>query len=216
MAILQYAIDVTNEERALWLAREAFANGVTWVEAGHVLIKSAGIEVVSKLRALNPDAVIIADMKTMDMGGEEVELAASAGANLVMVCAAASDGTVKAALAAAKQYGVRVTASLMGVRDKYQRAREIDSLGVDYILAHKGIDEDFDWFDAEHCQMLKRMVADLKTPLAIGGGINENNYSLVNSLGFALVISGRGITEAPDPGQAARRLAQLVSNSNAS
>ena len=213
MVILQYAIDVTDQEHALELARQAVANGVSWIEAGHVLIKAAGIEVVSNLKALNPTGVTVADMKTMDMGGEEVELAAKAGADLVMVCAAASDGTVRAAISAARRCRVQVTASLMGVRDKYERACEIDAMAPDFILAHKGIDEHFDWFDAEHSRMLKRMVADLKTPLGIAGGLNESNYPKLKGLGFAMVISGRGITEAPDPGVAAGRLVQLVANS---
>ena len=54
MAVLQYAIDVIEQDRALWLARQALANGVQWLEAGHVLIKAAGVGVVSKLKALKP------------------------------------------------------------------------------------------------------------------------------------------------------------------
>ena len=213
MAVLQYAVDVTDQQLALNLAQQAIANGVKWIEAGHVLIKAVGIEVVSKIKALNPDGITIADMKTMDMGSEEVELAAGAGADLVMVCAAASDGTVQASIAAAKRCGILITASLMGVRDKYQRAQEIDSFGLDYILAHKGIDEHFDWFDPEYSQLLNRMVKNLKTPLAIGGGINEDNYHFLTNMGFAIVISGRGISDAPDPGVAAKRLVRLMSNS---
>ena len=213
MAVLQYAIDVIEQDRALWLAREAMANGVRWVEAGHVLIKAASIGIVSKFKALAADCVIVADMKTMDMGAEEVKLAAKAGADVVMVCGAASDGTVEAAVAAARKYGVRITVSLMGIRDQYCRAKQLDQLGVDYILAHRGIDDKFEWFDADHTAVLRRMVADIKTPLAIGGGINESNYPLVKDMGFAIIISGRGITEAKDPGRAARRLVNLAANS---
>ena len=115
MAALQYAIDVIEQDHALWLARQALANGVQWLEAGHVLIKAAGVGVVSKLKSLSPEGVIVADMKTMDMGAEEVKLAAAAGADVVMVCGAASDGTIQAAVDAAGKSGVRITASLMGI-----------------------------------------------------------------------------------------------------
>ena len=213
MAVLQYAIDVIEQDRALWLARQALANGVQWLEAGHVLIKAAGVGVVSKLKALNPEGVVVADMKTMDMGAEEVKLAAKAGADVVMVCGAASDGTIEAAVNAAKMSSVRVTASLMGIRDQYCRAKQLDQLGVDYILAHRGIDDTFDWFDPDHTDLLNRMVADIKTPLAIGGGITESNYPALTHMGFAIIISGRGITEADDPGQAARKLLKLAANS---
>ena len=213
MAVLQYAIDVIEQERALWLARQALTNGVQWLEAGHVLIKAAGVGVISKLKSLHPEGIIVADMKTMDMGAEEVKLAAAAGADVVMVCGAASDGTIQAAVDAAGKFGVRITASLMGVRDQYCRAEQLDQLGVDYILAHRGIDDKFDWFDSDHTELLNRMVAEIKTPLAIGGGINESNYPSLKHMGFAIIISGRGITEAKDPGQAARRLLKLAANS---
>jgi 3-hexulose-6-phosphate synthase/6-phospho-3-hexuloisomerase len=213
MAVLQYAIDVIDQDRALWLAREALANGVRWIEAGHVLIKAAGIGIVSRLKALDPNCVVIADMKTMDMAAEEVGLAAKAGADVVMVCGAASDGVIEAAVATAQKSGVRVIASLMGIRDQYCRAKEIDPSGVDYILAHRGIDDKFNWFDPDHVALLKRITSDIRTPLAIGGGINESNYPMLKDMGFAIIISGRGITEAPDPGKAARRLVELASNS---
>lgn len=214
MAVLQYAIDVTDEKRALWLAGQAVANGVKWLEAGHVLIKAVGIEIVANFKRLNPDGVVVADMKTMDMGAEEVALAAGAGADLVMVCGAASDGVVLAAVDTAKKSGIRVTASLMGIRDQYQRAAQLDVLGVDYILAHRGIDDKFNWFDPDRFQVLERMVAGINTPLAIGGGINESNYPLLMELGFAIIISGRGITDAADPGLAAQHLVELASNSS--
>ena len=100
----------------------------------------------------------------------------------------------------------------MGIRGQYCRAKQQDLLGVDYILAHKGIDNKFDWFDPDHTLLLKRMVVDIKTPLAIGGSINESNYPLLKDLGFAIIISGRGITESEEPDQAACRLVKLAAN----
>jgi len=155
-------------------------------------------------------------MKTMDMGAEEVKLAAKTGADVVMVCGVASDGTVEAAVAAARKSGVRLTASLMGIRDQYCRAKQVDQLGVDYILPHRGTDDKFEWFDADHTALLRRMMADIKTPLVICGGINESNYSLVKDMGFAIKISGRGITSAKDPGRATRWLVNLAANSTGS
>jgi len=211
MAVLQYAIDVTNEKEALSLAHQAAANGVQWLEAGHVLIKAVGVQIVTKLKERHPQCVVIADMKTMDMGAEEAEVAARAGADLVMVCGAASDGVVEAAVSTARKHGVRITCSLMGVRDQFSRATQLDRMGVDFILAHRGIDDTFDWFSPDRMEVLKQLAANIKTPLAIGGGINEANFPLVKELGFSVIISGRGITEADDPGQAAKHLPESAS-----
>ena len=120
MAHLQYAVDATDEAQALRLARVARDNGVQWIEAGHVLVKAAGISIVTRFKEIFPDGVVVADMKTMDMGAEEVRVAANAGADVVMICGgAASDGVVHAAVDEAKSRGVRLTASMMGVRDQY-------------------------------------------------------------------------------------------------
>jgi 3-keto-L-gulonate-6-phosphate decarboxylase len=88
---LHYALDVKTTEEALRYATVATAKGVTLLEAGSLLIKSAGIEVVTALKEACPEATVIADMKTMDVGGEEVRLAADAGADEVIVAAAAAD-----------------------------------------------------------------------------------------------------------------------------
>ena len=212
MAIVQYAIDVLEEDRALWLGDQAVNNGVRCLEAGHVLIKAVGIQIIPKFKKLHPDCHVVADMKTMDMGGGEVELAASYGADIVMVCGAASDGVIESAVTTASKTGVRITSSLMGIRDQYARAKQIDSMGVNYILAHRGYDDTFNWTDAENVKVLDRMVTNIRTPLAIGGAINEENYPMLNNMGFAIIISGRGITNSDDPGNAARKLVDLSNN----
>lgn len=213
MAVLQYAIDVTDQAQALSLAKQAVDNGVVCMEAGHVLVKAVGVQIVTRFKELDSKCIVVADMKTMDMGADEVEIAVDAGADRVMVCGAASDGVIEAAVETARRRGVKIIASLMGVRDQYTRALELEPLGVDFILAHRGIDDKFNWFDPEHSEVLRRMAADVKTPLAIGGGINESNYPMLNGMGFSVIISGRGITEAPDPGKAARRLVDLSAES---
>jgi 3-hexulose-6-phosphate synthase and related proteins len=52
--ILQVALDLTEEKRALQIAEEAVAGGADWIEAGTPLIKSEGMHVVRSLRAKFP------------------------------------------------------------------------------------------------------------------------------------------------------------------
>src|SRR4051794_39838527 len=116
---LQYAIDVFSRDDALRLAALAVEAGVRCLEAGHVLVKICGAGIISDLRREFGNAVeVVADMKTMDMGGDEVRVAAEAGADLVIVCGAASNGVVQAALNEASRQNVEILISLMGVRDR--------------------------------------------------------------------------------------------------
>src|SRR5688572_26389182 len=81
--VLQIALDEVNLDRAIQYAREAVAGGVDWVEAGTPLIKAAGLDAVRALRREFPDKVVVADMKTMDTGAFETEMAVKAGAGVV-------------------------------------------------------------------------------------------------------------------------------------
>ena len=78
--ILQVALDVLEIDRALQIAKEAIEGGADWIEAGTPLIKSEGMDAIRKLKEAFPGYVILADMKTMDTGAMEVEMAAKAGA----------------------------------------------------------------------------------------------------------------------------------------
>lgn len=65
------------------------------------------------MRKAFPDRTILADMKTVDTGAIEVEMAAKAGADVVIVLGSADDSTLlDALLPPAHKYGVRVNGRL--------------------------------------------------------------------------------------------------------
>ena len=115
--VVQLALDFLNLEQALRAAAEALPAGITWVEAGTPLIKSEGLEAVRRLRAAHPQATVVADMKVMDAGRTEVEAARKAGADVVMVLAAATDATIRDCVDAGRHLGVAIGCDLLGVAD---------------------------------------------------------------------------------------------------
>ncbi|MCJ7571729.1 MAG: orotidine 5'-phosphate decarboxylase, partial [Candidatus Thermoplasmatota archaeon] len=139
--ILQVALDLLNEHRAIQIAKESVKGGADWLEAGTPLIKSEGMDIIRKLREAFPDKTIIADMKTMDTGALETEMAAKAGADVVVLLAAADNSTIQDAIKSARKYGIKIMIDLIGVKDKIKRAQELEELGIDYICIHIGIDE---------------------------------------------------------------------------
>src|SRR5687768_2023233 len=120
--VLQVALDVVNLHRALEIGKAAVDGGVDWVEAGTPLIKSEGLEAVRHLKKAFPSHIVVADMKIMDTGGLETEMAIKAGAGVVTVLGAADDGTVREAVESARRYGGKVMLDLIGISDKPKRA----------------------------------------------------------------------------------------------
>ena len=100
-------------DRAIEIARDAVVGGVDWIEIGTPLIKSEGMDAIRKMRKAFPDRTILAHMKTIDVGAIEVEMAAKAGADVVIVLGSADDSTVLDALRSAHKYGVRLMGDLI-------------------------------------------------------------------------------------------------------
>ena len=100
--IVQISLDFTSIPKALETARAAVRSGVDWLEAGTPLIISEGMNSIRVLRAEFPDVPIVADLKAMDGGWLEAQMAASAGATHVVVMQRAHPETIKAMVQAAK------------------------------------------------------------------------------------------------------------------
>src|SRR5213083_2427249 len=139
--VLQVALDHMHLKRALLAAKEAVEGGADWLEAGTPLIKSEGMEVVRELKKSFPGKTIVADLKTMDTGAFETEIAAKAGADVITVMGVTDDATILEAVKAARRYGAKIMVDLMRVPDKPARAKELEKLGVDYLNMHVSIDE---------------------------------------------------------------------------
>ncbi|MBU0758983.1 MAG: orotidine 5'-phosphate decarboxylase [Candidatus Omnitrophica bacterium] len=194
--VLQVALDFVDLKRAVKCAGEAVAGGVDWLEAGTPLIKSEGLDVVRELRRLFPKKTLVADMKIMDAGRVEVEIAAKAGANVVCVLGAASDATIKECVEAAHNYGAKIQADLIAVRDAKQRAIEIEKLGVDYIGVHCAIDDQMRAKDP--FRQLKDIRKAVSLPIAIAGGINSETAPQAVRSGASIVIVGGAINKSSD------------------
>src|SRR5271169_4702766 len=138
--VVQVALDFENLSRALQAAKEAIDGGADWVEAGTPLIKSEGLDAVRELKKAFPDHRIVADMKIMDTGAFEVEIAAKAGADLVTVLGTADDDTIADAVRGGHQYGAEVIVDLLNVTDPVARTRKVAELGAASVCWHIGID----------------------------------------------------------------------------
>jgi 3-hexulose-6-phosphate synthase/6-phospho-3-hexuloisomerase len=213
MTVLQVALDLLNLHRALDIAKEAVQGGAEWVEAGTPLIKSEGLEAVRQLKRAFPQQVIVADMKVMDTGGFETEMAAKAGAGVVTVLGAGDDGTIREAVKAGQQYGCKVMVDLIGVADKPRRAAEAERLGAQYIGLHVGIDEQMR--GVSPAQVVADVVKATRLPVAVAGGITSETAPALVEAGAEVIIVGGAITKARSPLDATKAVKEAISTRRA-
>ena len=202
MALLQVALDFVNLSRALKVAEEAIKGGADIIEAGTPLIKAEGMNAVRELTKFGKK--VVADMKTMDVGDIETEMAAKAGAAIVTVMGNAGDETIREAIEAGKRYGAEIMVDLMECENIEERAKEMEEMGADYVCVHVAIDSQMKGLAP--FEELKRVASSVSIPVAVAGGINAEGAKQAVESGAEIVIVGGAIIKAENAMEAARKI----------
>jgi len=201
---IQVALDLLKIEDALRVAGEAYRAGIRWIEAGTPLIKSEGIRSVQELKKALPAAVIVADMKTLDAGEIETEMAYEAGADVVSISGLAHDSTIKDSVRVRDRYDRRLMVDLLMTSSPVTRARELGRMGADIVCLHTGVDAQKAMRSGlKLSPTVQTLAGTLKIPLAAAGGINPHLAPKLVALGVKVLIVGSWITGAKDPFRAA-------------
>jgi 3-hexulose-6-phosphate synthase len=204
---LQFAMDTLSTDAALELAAAA-APHVDILELGTPLIKSAGLSAITAIKEAHPDKTVFADLKTMDAGELEADMAFTAGADLVTVLGVAGDSTIAGAIAAGRKHGKGVVVDLIGVPDKAARAREVVALGAEFVEMHAGLDE-----QAEEGFTFETLLRDGEAsgvPFSVAGGVSTATIESVQRAGAVVAVAGGAIYGAPDVGAAAAALRAAI------
>ena len=207
------ALDLLELDRSIQIAKEAIAGGADWIEAGTPLIKSEGMNAVREMKLALPGVKIVADMKTVDTGAMEVEMAAKAGADIVALLATSDNSTVEDALRAARKYGVQIMMDLLTVPDPVKRSKELEKLGVDYICVHAGIDQQMTGRD--NIDLLDLILKEVTLPVAAAGGIDPDSGADAVSSGAAIVIVGGNVVRSADVTGSARKIREAIDHASA-
>ncbi|MBM4054470.1 MAG: bifunctional hexulose-6-phosphate synthase/ribonuclease regulator [Planctomycetes bacterium] len=206
--IIQVALDFVDLHRAIKVAREAIEGGADWLEIGTPLIKSEGMNAVRRLRELFPETMLIADMKTMDAGRLEMEMAAKAGANIAVVMGNAPGATIRECALAGKNYGIKICADFMDADAADERIKNVERWGVDYISVHTAIDDQMSGktpFDT-----LQHICKKAGVPVAVAGGINSENVIDAVNAGAQIVIVGGYISKSENARDAVNNIRLAV------
>jgi 3-hexulose-6-phosphate synthase/6-phospho-3-hexuloisomerase len=177
------------------------------LEVGTPLIKSEGMDFVRKLRREFPNKTIVADMKIADTGAIETEMASKSGANVICVLGTSSDETVKESIRSASKYGSKIMVDLIGVEDEVTRAKEVESLGVDYVCLHVAIDEQMIGKPFRH---VKEIAGNANIPIAVAGGLNSETAPVAMKNGASIIIVGGAIIKAEDASLATKKIKESI------
>jgi 3-hexulose-6-phosphate synthase len=204
---LQIALDYTDIGKAVSLVKQVsdLLGQSVIIEVGTPLVKSFGVyESVSAIReAVGKEAVILVDMKTMDTGYLEAELAFSSGGNITTVLGVADDETIKEALRAASKYGGLVQVDLINHPDPIRRAEQLVEMGAHIIGLHAGIDTQrgkklraLDLLDT--IEEVKKKTVN-KALVSVAGGVKPSETRILAEKGADIIVIGGAITSSPSP-----------------
>jgi 3-hexulose-6-phosphate synthase/6-phospho-3-hexuloisomerase len=211
--VLQVALDFENLPRAIQAAKEAAAGGADWIEAGTPLIKSEGLDAVRELKRAFPDRRIVADMKIMDTGSFEVEIAAKAGADLVTVLGTADDDTIADAVRGGEKYGAEIVVDLLNVTDVAARSRTAHRLGAAAVCLHIGID--MQMTGRTPISALEALAKASPLPVAVAGGLTSETVADATRAGAQILIVGGAITKSADIQDATRQILEAIRSKTA-
>jgi 3-hexulose-6-phosphate synthase len=204
---LQVAMDVLTTADALALAGKV-AEHVDIIELGTPLIKAEGMRAVTAIKEAHPDKIVFADLKTMDAGELEADIAFTAGADLVTVLGTAGDSTIVGAVKAATKHGKGVVVDLIGVADKAARAKQVTALGAEFVEMHAGLDEQAE--EGFTFDTLLSEGADSGVAFSVAGGVSIATIEAVQKAGASVAVAGGAIYSAADPAAAAAELRAAI------
>ena len=206
---LQVALDNPNLPVILDIVKQIPKSDHVILEAGTPLIKRYGVDVISKLREVRPDAFIVADLKTLDTGNLEARMVADATADAIVVSALAPIPTLNKVIEEAHKTGIYAVMDTLNCDDPVAVLEQLD-VYPDVVELHRGIDvetSEHAWGSIEGIKALSPKIL-----VAVAGGVRINTMPDALSAGADILVVGRAITNAKDVRQVAEKFIEGLNN----
>lgn len=216
---LQVALDLDADlQTVVEIARAAYEGGARVIEAGTPNIKRHGVEnLLPALRSACPEAVLVADMKTMDVGNLEARIAFRKGADVVAVMGIGGKTKILEAFGEASRREKAILIDLLDCPDPLSKIEELvgEFRGGEKTVAfclHRGISEQLKGRGIyEQTQLIREAKRRAgKFLLFVAGGIKAGVAREVVRSGADVCIVGSAIYNSADPRESARRILEEI------
>jgi bifunctional enzyme Fae/Hps len=206
---LQVALDNPNIEAILSIVNQLPKSDHVILEAGTPLIKRYGVDVISRLREVRPDAFIVADLKTLDTGNLEARMVADATADAIVISALAPVATLNKAIEEAHKTGIYAVMDTLNCPDPVAILKQLKEL-PDVVELHRAIDIEETAHAWGNIQDIKALSP--KILVAVAGGIRIDTMPDALKAGADILVVGRAITNAKDVRQVAEKFIEGLNN----
>ncbi|MFA5776437.1 MAG: orotidine 5'-phosphate decarboxylase / HUMPS family protein [Patescibacteria group bacterium] len=136
---LQVALN-SNLNEALGIIQQLPRSERILIEAGTPLIKGYGATAISYLKQVW-QGYVVADLKTMDRGETEVQIAAGAGASGAIALGIAPIETINSFISSCTEFGLDSMLDMMNVDQPIKILRRLKKL-PNVVILHRGVDEE--------------------------------------------------------------------------
>jgi bifunctional enzyme Fae/Hps len=207
---LQISLDAPSLEGAKKVISKLPGSDRLIIEVGTPLIKRYGTRVISDLRQVAKDAFMVADLKTLDVGKVEADIAYEDTADAVVAAGLAPPETLDAFVHEAKRLGIYAVIDMLNVEDVLEKLKSLKDL-PDIVILHRGIDQESGrTCGLERIQMIRKTFPGKKLLIAVAGGVVPETAKEALAEGADILIVGRYITQSKDIERAVRDFLELT------
>jgi bifunctional enzyme Fae/Hps len=207
---LQISLDAPSLEGAKKVIAQLPGSDRIIIEVGTPLIKRYGTRVISDLRQVAKDSFMVADLKTLDVGKVEADIAYEDTADAVVAAGLAPPETLDAFVYEAKRLGIYAVIDMLNVEDVLEKLQSLKEF-PDIVILHRGIDQESGRTSGlERIQMMRKAFPNKKFLIAVAGGIVPETAKEALAQGADILVVGRYVTQSKDIERAVRDFLELT------
>jgi bifunctional enzyme Fae/Hps len=207
---LQISLDAPSLENAKKIIAQLPGSDRIIIEVGTPLIKRYGTRVISDLRQSAKETFMVADLKTLDVGKVEADIAYEDTADAVVAAGLAPPETLDAFVHEAKRLGIYAVIDMLNVEDVLGKLKSLKEF-PDIVILHRGIDQESGrTCGLERIKIIRQTFAGKKFLIAVAGGIVPETAKEALEQGADILIVGRYVTQSKDVERAVRDFLELT------
>ncbi len=207
---LQISLDAPSLEGAKKVLAQLPGSDRLIIEVGTPLIKRYGTRVINDLRQVAKDSFMVADLKTLDVGKVEADIAYEDTADAVVAAGLAPPETLDAFVHEAKRLGIYAVIDMLNVEDVLKKLKSLKDF-PDIVILHRGIDQESGrTCGLERIQMIRQAFPNRKFLIAVAGGIVPETAKEALEQGADILVVGRYVTQSKDIERAVRDFLELT------